>query len=59
MGHRDKSLILIAIGVLSLLAGIGIAFLGPVEVYCFYLFSEGGRFHYEGFGFGDEETTDA
>jgi hypothetical protein len=21
-------------------------------VYCFYLFSEGGRFHYEGFGFG-------
>ena len=21
-------------------------------MYCFYLFSEGGRFHYEGFGFG-------
>ena len=27
-------------------------FLGPLEMYCFYLFSEGGRFHYEGFGFG-------
>ena len=28
------------------------AFIGPLEMYCFYLFSEGGRFHYEGFGFG-------
>lgn len=27
-------------------------FLGPLETYCFPLFSEGGRFHYEGFGFG-------
>jgi hypothetical protein len=35
-----------------LLAGLGALFLGPVEMYCFYLFSEGGRFHYEGFGFG-------
>jgi hypothetical protein len=34
------------------LAGIGCAFLGPVEMYVFYLFSEGGRFHYEGFRFG-------
>ena len=50
--YKDKSPILIAIGVLSLLAGTGIAFLGPVEVYCFYLFTEGGRFHYPGFGFG-------
>jgi hypothetical protein len=52
MDYRDRSSILIAIGVLSLLAGAGIAFLGPVEMYCFYLFAEGGRFHYEGFGFG-------
>ena len=52
MDYRDRSPILIAIGVLTLLAGIGIAFLGPVEMYCFYLFSEGGRFHYPGFGFG-------
>jgi hypothetical protein len=28
------------------------AFMGPIEMYSFYLFSEGGRFHYEGFGFG-------
>lgn len=52
MNHRNKDPILIAIGVLTLLAGIGIAFLGPVEMHCFYLFSEGGRFHYPGFGFG-------
>jgi hypothetical protein len=50
--YRDRSPILIAIGVLSLLAGIGVAFFGPVEMYCFYLFAEGGRFHYPGFGFG-------
>jgi hypothetical protein len=49
---RDRSPILVAIGVLCLLAGTGVAFLGPVEMYCFYLFSEGGRFYYPGFGFG-------
>jgi hypothetical protein len=52
MDHRDRSLILAAIGVLLLSVGIVAAFLGPAEMYCFYLFSEGGRFHYEGFGFG-------
>jgi hypothetical protein len=35
-----------------LILGLGSAILGPVEMYCFYLFTEGGRFHYEGFGFG-------
>ena len=50
--YRDRRLILAAIGILLLLVGIPVAFLGPVEMYCFYLFSEGGRFHYEGFGFG-------
>jgi hypothetical protein len=50
--YRDRSLILAVIGVLLLSVGIVAAFLGPVEMYCFYLFSEGGRFHYEGFGFG-------
>ena len=50
--YKDRSLILIVIGVLSLLIGLAAAFLGPLEMYCFYLFSEGGRFHYEGFGFG-------
>lgn len=52
MDYRDRSLILAIIGVLLLSVGIVSAFLGPAEMYCFYLFSEGGRFHYEGFGFG-------
>jgi len=34
------------------LVGIAVGFLGPLEMYCFYLFSDGGRFHYEGFGWG-------
>lgn len=52
MTHKDRSLILVVIGILLLLVGIPVAFLGPIEMYCFYLFSEGGRFHYPGFGFG-------
>ena len=52
MVYKDRSLALAAIGVLLLLVGIAAALLGPAEMYCFYLFSEGGRFHYEGFGFG-------
>lgn len=51
-GHKYRSLILVAIGVLLLLIGVGAALLGPLEMFCFYLFSEGGRFHYPGFGFG-------
>ncbi|MCR4427338.1 MAG: hypothetical protein NUW23_14335 [Firmicutes bacterium] len=50
--HKDRTLILAIIGVLLLLVGAAAALLGPAEIYCFYLFSEGGRFHYEGFGFG-------
>ena len=52
IGYRDRRLVLVALGLVLLLAGIGCAFLGPVEMYAFYLFSEGGRFYYEGFGFG-------
>jgi hypothetical protein len=52
MDHRDRSLALKAIGACLLLIGAVAAFLGPVEIYCFSLFAEGGRFHYEGFGFG-------
>jgi hypothetical protein len=40
------------IGAGLLLAGLFAVFLGPVEMVCFYFFSEGGRFAYEGFGFG-------
>ena len=50
--YRDRSSILMLIGILLLLVGVVCAALGPVELYCFYLFSEGGRFHYDGFGFG-------
>jgi hypothetical protein len=49
---RDRSLILIFFGAFLLLLGVAMAFTGPLETYCFYLFSQGGRFHYEGFGFG-------
>jgi len=52
MDYKDRSPVLAIIGLLLLLVGVAAAFLGPVEMYCFYLFSEGGRFHYEGFGFG-------
>lgn len=51
-GIRDRSLILKGIGGLMLLTGIGSAFLGPLEHYPFYMFSEGGRLHYNGFGVG-------
>ncbi|MCK4660105.1 MAG: hypothetical protein KAV82_11340 [Phycisphaerae bacterium] len=50
--YTDRSPYLRAIGVVLLAVGVTAAFFGPVEVYCFYLFSSGGRFHYEGFGFG-------
>jgi hypothetical protein len=50
--HKDRTLVLAIIGILLLSIGAVAAFLGPTEMYCFYLFSEGGRFHYEGFGFG-------
>jgi hypothetical protein len=49
---RDRGLILRALGGLMLLAGLGAALLGPVEMYVYTAFSEGGRFHYDGFGFG-------
>jgi len=50
--YRDRSLVLRFFGGLLLIAGVGVGFLGPVEMSTFYLFGEGGRFHYAGFGFG-------
>lgn len=52
MDYRDRTPILVLFGVVLLLVGVAVAFIGPLEIYCFYLFSEGGRFHYEGFGIG-------
>ncbi len=48
----SRGRLLRALGLVLLLAGIVCAFLGPVELYVFYLFSAGGRFHYDGFRFG-------
>ena len=44
--------IITLIGILLVVIGVTAAFFGPLEIYCYYLFTEGGRFHYEGFGFG-------
>ena len=52
LDYTDRARLIAVIGVLLLLVGIAVGFLGPLEMYCFYLFSDGGRFHYEGFGFG-------
>lgn len=51
-GYRDRILIIRLIGWGFLLIGLAAALLGPYEIYVFCLFSEGGRFHYDGFGFG-------
>lgn len=52
MDFKDRSPILIFFGVILVLVGVAMALLAPLEMYVFYLFSEGGRFHYDGFGFG-------
>ncbi len=50
--YKDRSLPLMLIGLLTLMIGIVAAVYGPIEFYPLYMFSEGGRLHYEGFGFG-------
>ncbi len=50
--HRNHSLILKLIGGLMLLGGFAAALIGPVEIYAYYAFTGGGKFHYDGFGFG-------
>lgn len=45
-------LLLRSIGFIILFIGIISAYYGPYEHAIFYLFSEGGPFHYDGFGFG-------
>jgi hypothetical protein len=50
--YADRSRILKILGLLLLIAGIGFGILAPLETYCYYLFSQEGSFHYEGFGFG-------
>ena len=50
--YHDRSRALRAVGFVLLLLGAAFALLGPLETYCFYLFSPGGRFAYDGFAFG-------
>jgi hypothetical protein len=52
LSEKRSRLILRIIGLATFTIGLIAAFLGPAEIYCFYLFSEGGIFHYEGFRFG-------
>ncbi|MGQ9682944.1 MAG: hypothetical protein ACUVX9_10435 [Anaerolineae bacterium] len=52
MSRRRLSYLLAAAGVVLLVIGGAAAFIAPIEVCGSYLFVEGGRFHYDGFGFG-------
>ena len=52
MDYVDRTRVIALIGVPLLLIGLVAMGLGPAELYCFYLFGEGGPFHYPGFGFG-------
>jgi len=48
----STSWIIKAIGFLMLAIGLVAAFYAPCEIFVYYIFSEGGQFHYEGFGMG-------
>ena len=52
ISFKDKSKIIYFIGTLILLIGLSSAFIAPIEIYSYYLFSKGGRFYIEGFGMG-------
>jgi MFS family permease len=50
---KDKAKIIVKIlGILQLAIGFFSLGIAPLEIYSFYLFSEGGRFYYDGFGIG-------
>jgi hypothetical protein len=49
---RNHTVMLRVAGVIMMVAGAALAYLAVIEMYCFYLFGEGGRFAYPGFGFG-------
>jgi hypothetical protein len=52
ISDRNCIVLIKLVGVALLLVGVVSALLGPAETYVFQMFREGGRFHYEGFGFG-------
>lgn len=45
-------ILLKGIGVVALAISLVAAYYGPLEIFVFDFFSPGGRFYYEGFGFG-------
>jgi hypothetical protein len=52
MAYKDRTPVLVLFGVILLVVGVAMALLGPLEMHAMYLFAEGGRFHYDGFGIG-------
>jgi len=49
----NKLLLLVRIfGLIQLVIGLIALYYGPLEIYCFYLFSKGGPLYYEEFGVG-------
>ena len=50
---KNTTLVIVKIlGLLQLAIGFFSLVIAPLEIYSFYLFSRGGRFHYENFGIG-------
>lgn len=52
LGEKSASIIIKILGLLQLAIGLFSLVLAPLEIYSFYLFSEGGRFQYKDFGIG-------
>jgi hypothetical protein len=52
MSTTTSIIIIRLVGLMLLVVGTLSALLGPAETHVFSMFREGGRFHYEGFGFG-------
>jgi len=52
LGQTKARLIVKILGIIQLLIGFSTLVIAPIEIYSFYLFSEGGVFYYDGFGIG-------
>ena len=52
ISFKDKSKIIYLLGSIILLIGLCSAFIAPLEIRSYYLFSEGGKFYFKGFGIG-------
>ncbi|MCK4358608.1 MAG: hypothetical protein KAW92_07665 [Candidatus Cloacimonetes bacterium] len=52
ISKAKAGLLIKILGILQLAIGLFSLGIAPLEIYSFYLFSEGGRFYYDGFGVG-------